>query len=220
MNFGKDCCVWRNRKGRGEWFGNVSSTKTSWRLEGEERYPDEVFLNFSDRWNVTCNCGRRCSRKLSATCLAVVRMRSTPRPSGSLFWLTIRRPSLRCGPLGPCCLRLWLQLCRRAGGALHFCYDICFQSPPFHVHFTTIKHQTKLVSKNKRPTELGYKKYGLPKRHFAAIYGRTKGAKHRQIFTLTRETRWLEMIRPLVLKTRNETAYWRFWPYFFRSFGP
>ena len=31
---------------------------------------------------------------------------------------------------------------------------------------------------------------------------------------------WLEMIRPLVPKTRNDTAYWRFRPYFFRSPRP
>ena len=55
--------------------------------------------------------------------------RSTePRPSGSLFWITLRRPSLRCGPLGPCCLRLRLQLRGRAGGAQNFCSSACLQS--------------------------------------------------------------------------------------------
>ena len=92
--------------------------------------------------------------------------------------------------------------------------------PQFHVHFTTLNHQTRIVSKNKRPTDLGYKEYGLPMRQFAGIYGLTKGAKNRQIFTLTREKWWLEMIRPWVPKTRNDTAYWRFRPYFFRSPRP
>ena len=54
--------------------------------------------------------------------------RTEPRPSGSLFWLTIRRPLLRCGPLGPCCLRRRLQLRGRAGGALNFFSKLCFQS--------------------------------------------------------------------------------------------
>ena len=94
--------------------------------------------------------------------------------------------------------------------------DVAKMSPPkqcpnlygptfhkIHVHFAIIRHQTQLVSKNKRPTEVGYKEYGLPKRHIAAIYGLTKGAKNRHMFTLTREKRWLEMIRPLVPKTQK-----------------
>ena len=71
---------------------------------------------------------------------------------------------------------------------------------------------------SKRPTELEYKYYGLPKRHFAAIFGLTKGAKNRQLFTLTL-AKWLEMIRPLVPKTCNDTAYWRFGPYFSSRLG-
>ena len=45
-----------------------------------------------------------------------------------LFWLTIRRSLLRCGPLGPCCLRLRLQLHGRAGGTQNFFSKLCFQS--------------------------------------------------------------------------------------------
>ena len=46
--------------------------------------------------------------------------RTEPRPSGTHFWLTTRRPVLRCEPLGPCCLRLRLPLRALAGGTENF----------------------------------------------------------------------------------------------------
>ena len=47
---------------------------------------------------------------------------------GTHFWLTTRRPVLRCEPLGPCCLRLRLPLRGRAGGTQNFFSKLCFQS--------------------------------------------------------------------------------------------
>ena len=54
--------------------------------------------------------------------------RTGPRPSRTHFWLTTRRPVLRCEPLGPCCLRLRLLLRGRAAGTQKFFSKLCFQS--------------------------------------------------------------------------------------------
>ena len=67
------------------------------------------------------------------------------------------------------------------------------------------------------PQNRGYKKYGLPKRHHALIYGPNRRAKNRQMSTLTWEKWWLEMTRPLIPNTRNDTSCECLGPYFFLS---
>ena len=56
--------------------------------------------------------------------------------------------------------------------------------PVFHALSITVTRQIKLVSFFRRPTELVYKKYGLPKSHQEDIYGLTKSAINRQKFVL------------------------------------
>ena len=72
-------------------------------------------------------------------------------------------------------------------------------------HFTTINHQTRIVSIFGRPTELEYKYCGPPNSHHALICGLTKrSAKNRQNFTLTLEKWWLEKIHPLIKKKKTD----------------
>ena len=49
-----------------------------------------------------------------------------------------------------------------------------FIFPESHAKLITINHQTKLLSIFRRPTELGYKKYGPQKSHQKNVYGLTQ----------------------------------------------
>ena len=67
------------------------------------------------------------------------------------------------------------------------------------------------------PTELGYKFIRPTKEALCSHLRPNQGCKKTSNFHSHSGKKWLDMICPLVPKTRNDTAYWRFRPYFFQS---